>query len=249
MTGTATVTATVGNDGVVSATTVTKEDPTGFGFGAAASAAVNAWRFQPGNPGAYNVTMNFSPPDDPAIDPTGFPIAPKPVKRVPPHYPAMALDSYSTGSAVVIVSINAAGRVDDVRVHFEIPEKRGFGSACADAVAQWEFEKNIAGQYTVHCNFKMEGNDALNWYDFPVAPEPTHRVEPVMPPAAVQAGESGKVDLLIAVEEGGMVSTARIVDEKPKDMGFGDAAKAAVEQWRFEGARPTLYRLTVSIGD
>lgn len=57
----------------------------------------------------------------------------------------------------------------------------------------------------------------------------------------------GYVRLALTIDGVGRVSGVKIIQERPEDYGFGDAAKAAVEQWRFDPASRGTYRMKLTI--
>ncbi|HHN74373.1 MAG TPA: energy transducer TonB [Acidobacteria bacterium] len=77
------------------------------------------------------------------------------------------------------------------------------------------------------------------------------RIEPVYPVAARRLGLSGKVILQVLVRRDGSVSDIEILKQPPGGYGFGEAAKAAVSQWRFRPAmrigRPVDAQISVTI--
>lgn len=234
--------------GKVTAVEIVEEAPGGFGFGEAATAALRQWVFQPGRPGRMFVKLNFEPPPGgTARSVDELPKAPNPIRRVYPRYPLAAEQYGSSGVVQIVVLIGASGAVEDAWVADELPLDRGFGEAALRAVRQWEFEPGIPGSYGVQVRFLMEDATGINWYDLPIAPEPTQRVEPVPPPKAIADDRTGRLKVAFAIDEGGRVAAVKIVDESPEDYGFGDAARAALEQWRFEGTPKGVYRMKLTI--
>ena len=234
--------------GTVQTIEMTEETPLDQGFGAAAEAALRQWTFKPGVPGTFVVTLRFEPPGEDGISIDRLAAAPTPVKRVSPRYPGAAENLGKNGNAMVIVTIDTSGKVTEAAVASEVPGRLGFGQAALDAVKKWEFAPGTPGSYYVVVRFRIEGmSEAINWYDLEKAPEPTTRIEPIAPPEAISRDRSGSVKLGVQIGFGGRVTGIIIVDEFPSDFGFGPAAQAAVEQWRFEGAKEGLYRLTLRI--
>jgi protein TonB len=66
---------------------------------------------------------------------------------------------------------------------------------------------------------------------------PGSRVSPVYPPAAFAARFSAEVTLSALVRADGTVGDIEVLDSTRNNLGFEDASKAAVAQWRFEPAR------------
>lgn len=240
---------TVDGQGAVTAVDVLDEQPAGFDFGSAAVEALRQWSFQPGRPGRKIVTVNFKPMDGSVgRDVEDFASVPQPTKRVNPRYPAKAENRWSQGEAHLLLVIDGTGRPSDVRLLGELPEDFGFGESALKAARQWEFQPGRPGAYTLTVRFMIEGGKpGISWYDLKKAPDPTHRVEPVVPARAVEKDRTGRVKLAFATDSSGRVTTVRVVEERPKDFGFGDAAKAALSQWRFEGSPEAVYRLQMTI--
>ena len=67
-------------------------------------------------------------------------------------------------------------------------------------------------------------------------PRPSERVAPEYPEEAHALGTEGKVTLSLLISKTGSVERVRVVKANPKGI-FEDAAKAAVQQWRFEPGR------------
>lgn len=73
----------------------------------------------------------------------------------------------------------------------------------------------------------------------------------VFPPMAKKAGVDGKVTLRFEVSKDGMPSNISVLMEKPKEMGFGDAAMAALMKVRFkpgmQGDKPVRVRMVLPV--
>ncbi|MCA9538582.1 MAG: energy transducer TonB [Myxococcales bacterium] len=67
-------------------------------------------------------------------------------------------------------------------------------------------------------------------------PQATSRVAPAYPPAARRQGIQGNVVFRLTIGADGVVQQARIVAAEPPGV-FDDAARAAIERWRFRPAR------------
>ncbi len=63
------------------------------------------------------------------------------------------------------------------------------------------------------------------------------RVEPDFPRSARRRGVNGMVELAFTIDQRGQVQSIDVVQEKPIGWRFGEAARAAIEQWRFEPFR------------
>lgn len=77
------------------------------------------------------------------------------------------------------------------------------------------------------------------------------RVEPAYPEAARRARIEGRVILQVVVRRDGTVDRVKVLSAPDLDLGFVDAAKAAVSQWRYRPAqqsgRPVDVYLTVVV--
>jgi len=76
----------------------------------------------------------------------------------------------------------------------------------------------------------------------PAIPELTggellRQVQPSFPHKARRWGVNGIVELEFTVDESGEVTRIGVIDEQPGGYAFGDAARAAIQQWRFEPYR------------
>lgn len=63
------------------------------------------------------------------------------------------------------------------------------------------------------------------------------QVEPDFPRKARRRGVNGIVELEFTVDQQGQVQSVGVIEERPGGYQFGDAARAAIEQWRFEPYR------------
>jgi len=241
-------------DGTVTSVRAANEQPPGYGFAEAATKAVAQWTFKPpGHRGTYRVTVKFSLDRSPAKAetdmPPGIPVAPQAVHRVRPNYPASAMYRGEGGIVVLIIEIDAEGAVVSARTYSERPRDLGFDKAAIKAVKKSRFPKGAAGTYALKVYFGIaeseEGYEAER--NAPLAPEPRLRVEPAYPAGARAAGLAGDVLIALQIGEGGRVIAARAIVEKPEYEGFGEAAVAAICQWRFDpSVAPGTYKTTVA---
>jgi TonB family protein len=75
ITGRAEVKARVAADGYVDHIEIISEEPRGYAFGHAALEGARRWRFQPGRPGTYNISMKFEPgPEAPQLNLSRVPL-------------------------------------------------------------------------------------------------------------------------------------------------------------------------------
>ncbi|MCC6920460.1 MAG: TonB family protein [Alphaproteobacteria bacterium] len=241
-------------DGTVTSVQTASETPAGYGFAEAALKAVAQWTFKPkGARGTYRVKVKFSldrPSATADVDmPPGIPVAPRAVHRVRPNYPASAAYRNESGIVVLIIEIDADGTVTSARTYSERPRNLGFDKAAIKAVKKSRFPKGVAGTYALKVYFGIAESEETYEAErnAPEAPEPTLRIEPIYPPKARASGLSGDVWVALQIGEGGRVVDARAVVEKPKYEGFGEAAVAAVRQWRFDpSVAPGTYKTTIA---
>jgi periplasmic protein TonB len=77
------------------------------------------------------------------------------------------------------------------------------------------------------------------------------KVLPRYPELARRAGVSGRVILEAIIQIDGTVASVRVLRETPAHVGFGEAAKAAVERWRYRPGtqedRPVAVYFTVIV--
>lgn len=241
--GLVTLALTIDDDGEVDDVDVLKETPPGQHFAEAAVKAVEQWRFAKGAPGRFQVTLQFEyVPPDLTEDEAGLPGAPPPTRRRGTlRYPRQALSAGMAGDVDIVVTIDPAGRVAEARVREEMPPGYGFADAALAYVRQWEFPPGGPGIYTITIRFRMEGGKperpnavAMNLSELIPAPPPISRVEPKYPEAAKAKGISGDVVIAVQINSRGRVTHGGVLSETPAGMKFGDAAFAAVIQWRFD---------------
>jgi len=71
------------------------------------------------------------------------------------------------------------------------------------------------------------------------------------PPMAKRSGTPGKVTLRFVVSKDGMPTEISILSEKPKEMGFGEAAVSALMKIRFkpgmQGDKPVRVRMALPV--
>ena len=67
-------------------------------------------------------------------------------------------------------------------------------------------------------------------------PLPDSRPQPVFPEKAAIAGQSGKVEIEVYVDEQGDVKKSKILLEDPTDLGFAEEVQIMVRRWKFTPA-------------
>lgn len=138
----------IADDGSVAQTYIALEMPVGLGFGKSAKAALDRWRFSPGQAGLYTVTVNFAMAgEDTAVHWNDLPLLPQPIHRVAPKYPEAARAEGRTGRLKVGVFVAEDGSVLDVKLVTESPKHQGFGEAARAALMLWRFKDVRQGMY------------------------------------------------------------------------------------------------------
>jgi len=78
--------------------------------------------------------------------------------------------------------------------------------------------------------------EVVNASELDSRPKVLNFVKPVYPVLALRANRKGVVRLRFMITKSGNVTNVRVLSE-PAGLGFGDAAVAAVKQWKFETPR------------
>jgi protein TonB len=77
------------------------------------------------------------------------------------------------------------------------------------------------------------------------------RIEPEYPVRARQRGIDGSVEVEFLVTRNGSVSDVRVLDETPRGLSFGESAREAIADWRFEpfreNDRPIDHRVRLEV--
>lgn len=153
-------------------------------FGAAAVAAVERWKFKPGQKNGravatrMQVPINFemdAPPSEAvamarragttrveleAIDISRLDITPAPRLQARPQYPAQLREKRVDGHAVIDFIVDVQGDVRNARVmRATHPE---FGDAALDAVVQWKFKPGVLEGRVVNTHMQVPVVFTLN---------------------------------------------------------------------------------------
>jgi TonB family protein len=149
--------------GAVTNIRVGAETPPGLGFGAAAAESLTQWTYPPGQPGTYRVRLKFVLPDaQPAaqINLGDLRVAPDPVTRVAPVYPARELGQGKAGVVRLAFSVDAQGLVADIGVMEDGTSDMAFAQAAQAALAQWIFAPAYgAKSYFIDLTFDRDAID------------------------------------------------------------------------------------------
>ncbi len=167
---------------------------------------------------------------------TGLQRAPKPIKRVPPRYPAKAVEKDIAGDAVVVLTIGEQGDVPTaVEIFSETPAGWGFGEAAADCVRAWTFAPGQAGRYVVTVKFRRTDWNQRAEPDPPLspAPQPVEREPPVYPLLAFLQKREATIRLIVGIEDDGDVEGLAVLKTGDDSLLFGDPAADAVIEWEF----------------
>ncbi|HVS51540.1 MAG TPA: energy transducer TonB [Opitutaceae bacterium] len=179
-----------------------------------------------------------------------------------PVYPfEMVQIGVREGKAVVAISVDAAGRIDDcLAVAYTQPE---FAHAALSALRHWTFEparyrgEPVAAMTEVTVNFEVQGTVVVSmtsaesmaaWMaamhpesgasrprllrELDRIPTPIVAVPPRYPADLAQKGRSGKVTVQFYIDENGTVRMPSV--SNALDLDLGALAVSAVQQWRFE---------------
>ncbi len=153
---------TIDNDGVPVDVATLAEYPSDRDFGKEAVASVEQWRFKPGVPGTYKVTVKFrmvqfqrvKPAEGQAFDRI-FSAAPAPDGRpTQPVYPLMAQEMGMEGTVQLLVSIKG-GEVDGCGVVESGDVSDVFGDAAYAAAINWRFTNTPNGSYVIDVPFTL----------------------------------------------------------------------------------------------
>lgn len=87
--------------------------------------------------------------------------------------------------------------------------------------------------------------DAASAEDLPKAPKPKKRVPPRYPEKALYKAVDGDVTVAVTIDGEGEATAVQVLEETPRDMGFGEAAVDSVSDWVFEPGRPGRYRVEI----
>jgi TonB family protein len=170
----------------------------------------------------------------------------RPVTRIPPDYPADALEKEIAGKVRASLLVDDDGKVSAVEILSESPKGFGFADAAKEAFAQWTYPPNVPGAYKAAFTFSvvplaLTAEEA----ELPFSPPPISRVRLKYPEKALNAGAVGEVRLVVTVGASGDVEGARTQKETPLGFDFAKAAIAAVSNWRFLPGERSIFTVTL----
>ncbi|HVQ14232.1 MAG TPA: energy transducer TonB, partial [Vicinamibacterales bacterium] len=205
------------------------------------------------------VTLRFEPrPVAPLRSGDTVPV-PRKLRNVPPTYPADAQAAGVQGEVRLELTINTAGRVQEVRVVGSTAASASgpapsalqaqLNEAAMAAARQWEYEPAVLNGITVPVIVSANVRFVLTPREAPTttattqaAPAPvrvggnikmpikTRHIKAVYPPAAQSARVQGAVIIEVTVDAQGRVADARILRSIPL---LDQAALDAVRQWEY----------------
>ena len=224
------------------------ECPAGYGFGQASLDGAKTFDFAPKTvagravPGHIVVPVSWSAP---LLSPRDCPAGSirKPIWEHTPDpseqqslFPARALADGENGAVRVLCDVDRDGGMQNCAVNFEYPEGYGFGSASLSLAAQYKVDiaKTIMpGQArTVDIDFGWSAArrnipDPV-WVERPSKQE----LEELAPPKGKSDGVSGSAKLICEVGSDYRLSACQVLEEVPKDYGYGEAAVRASHFFR-----------------
>lgn len=165
------------------------------------------------------------------------------------------------GKAVVAISVDATGRIEDcLAIAYTQPE---FAHAAVTALRRWTFEparyrgEPVAAMTEVTVNFEVQGTVVVSmssaeslaaWMagmqpengasrprllrELDRIPTPIAAAAPHYPADLAQKGRSGKVTVQFYIDENGAARMPSV--SNAADLDLGALAVSAVQQWRFE---------------
>ena len=219
---------------------------------AAAASPARAQMIEPQRPPAEP-----PPPAPGELDASKLSKVPKLKKFVEAEYPKEALDKGISADVVLLISIDAQGKVDSVGIAQPVdPPGIGFEEAATLAAQQFEFEpaevggKPIAVQISYRYHFKLapkaEAPPPPPLDTAPVAPAPPAPVEtaPVAPARAPVVNFTGQLR-----ERGTRLPMAGVLvtvfrDDGPAPVGFENAADAT-GAFRFVDLAPGTWKILI----
>lgn len=177
---------------------------------------------------------------------------PRPLRVLPPQYPAKALAERTRGTVTVAFTIEPDGSTADVHIVGSQPPGV-FNNAAITAVRQWRFHPATADGVPVTSKARQtlvfrpparqgpavaktppgDNGEPVPANSVPSNIHPTHLVPPDYPTGAYRARQGGQVTVSFMVGRHGHTRDIRILASKPRHT-FDSAAIEAVRQWRFE---------------
>ena len=113
----------------------------------------------------------------------------------------------------------------------------------------WARTGILAATLALATNLSASAQDAEpqtqgpDFSSIPKAPKALEMVPPVFPKAAETAQKDGRATIIFDITDAGKVINARIGQEAPTGLGFGDAAIASISQWTYPAGQAGTYRV------
>lgn len=175
----------------------------------------------------------------------------EPVTRIDATYPQAAAQAMVEGSATIALTVAQDGTVAEAAIVSEAPAGYGFGEAARIAASGWTFTPGASGRYSLTMNFTLDPGETRpveTATGLPTAPPPLKRGRLSYPAEAQIRNENGSVVLIITIEPDGTVSDAEVFSEKPRERGFGKAARKALLASVFAPGIAGRYAVPVHFG-
>ncbi|MCC6156962.1 MAG: TonB family protein [Deltaproteobacteria bacterium] len=174
----------------------------------------------PPKPKAVSYHVAFDPPPPPPPPPMPEPEKPKPKPKAPEPEPAPKVEEPSKAAEPVkeVFGVTKDSVAEDssfaVRVGNTLmaEQEQTFTDPAKVKTLAPVAEKKPAVK--VASPPRLRSSDAPNY-----------------PPMARESGREGRVVLRVLIDENGRVRELKVISEDPPEMGFGDAAMAAVRRW------------------
>jgi len=145
------------------------------------------------------------------------------VSQVQPAYPAEVGDTRLSGNVVIEFTVDEEGRVQDMRV--VTSTHRAFEKAALAALREWRFEPGVRNGRPVKTKIRlpiafnseetglepigMTKADATDVQE--TLPVPTRMVLPEYPAGMLEAGEGGRVDVIVFVTDEGKLAESDVI--------------------------------------
>lgn len=171
---------------------------------------------------------------------SAFDVPPKPISQAPVVYPDAAKKDRIEGTVIVMVTIDAGGKVSDVSLKKGV--RADIDKAALTSARAWTFEpaqrdnKPVEATVAIPFNFKLDGDKGAkepgNKASDHSAPKLMNKVEPYYPEKALEAGVEGTVYVEMTIDAKGAVIDARVI--KGGHELLNESAVSTVRKWKFE---------------
>ena len=172
------------------------------------------------------------------------------LEAIGPVYPPAAVQAGIAGNVSLVIEVNETGKPVAVRILGETPAGHGFAAAAVEAALAYRFRAGAPGAFTTSIVFeKLAARDqaiaAAYMNDLPPAPMAVRPRAPDYPASARRIAMQGFVAAKILITETGQVARVDILAEVPRDVGFADAARAALFDTVYVSGAPGEYGVMV----